>query len=331
MPSFLRRGFFFVFLLTGFPQLLSAHHPVQAQLAAHHERENAGIASGPMINSPTASTLGKNHVAGGFLLHYTRYNSIPASNAHRLHHDGRDIHGKNHEEIYEFQLGYGVLEDLDLYLSAPIVSKNSIEIDSHARLGAKEHATGFGDMRLLGKYRFFKQYVEAALLAGIKFPTGRTTAERGSDTEFETELQPGSGSWDGQFGIVLSRSFKQRLSLASSFEYFLNTKGAQEHEMGDSFRYNIGASYVLRALGKRPNVSLVLEMNTEWAKKDSSRTMNRVFDSGGTTVLLSPGMVFDLTKNLSAYWAMPVPIYQNLGGEHEELNLQVLTGVSLHF
>lgn len=288
-------------------------------------------ASAPMINSLTASTIGKNHATAGFAFHQTRYNSIPAHDAHELHHDDRDIHGKNHEEIYNFHLGYGITDDWDLYLSAPLVSKTSIQVDSHRYLGRGERSGGFGDMRLLTKYRFWKRYFEAAFVGGIKFPTGKVSSKDQSGAKFETEQQPGSGSWDGEFGLALSRSFAKRISLATSFQYALRGEGAQDRKLGDTFVYSIGSSFAIRELGKHPNVSIVLELNNKWMLKDHSRDADRVFDSGGMLMLISPGLMADITKNLSAFFAMPIPVSQNMGGEHEELKYELITGVNWHF
>lgn len=295
---------------------------------AHHDGHTT---AGAMINSPTASTLGRNRLSAGFAFNNLRYNSVPAGDAHRLHHEGRDIHGKNHEEGYNIDLGYGVLNDLDVYLTAPIVSKNSIEVDRHRTLGKKESATGFGDMRLTGKYRFWEKHVEAALISGIKFPTGRTAAKRDSGDKFAPENQPGSGSWDAEFGLALSRGFRKHFLAAASFQYFLKTEGAQGHEGGDAFRGNLGFSYAVKELGKYPNLSVVFELNHEWALKDRSRAEVRVFDSGGTAVFATPGLNAALTRRASLFWGMPVPVYQNLGGEHEELKLETLAGINFYF
>ncbi len=289
------RYVFFTFILCFYlSATLDAHHPAPTPSA--QDSDFSGISSGPMLHSPTASTLGKNKSQIGFSFEYVRYNSIPAANAHRLHHRGRDVHGKNHEQMYGLNVGYGVLDDLDLYLSAPFVSKNSIDIHDHHNLGKKERATGFGDLSLQTHYKFWKKYVEAAALAGIKFPTGRTAAKRDSGDKFAPELQPGTGSWDGQFGIAVSRSFKKRISTATSFQYFLHGEGAQDHKQGDVFRYNIGTSYTLRNLGSSPNLSLVAELNYEWALRDHSREEDRVFDSGGTTISFAPGIQISMNR-----------------------------------
>ncbi len=303
------------------------------------ERQKESISSGAMLNSPTATTVGRSHVAAGFVFEYDRFNSIAPDTAHALHESGRDIHGKDYEEYYNMLLGYGLWDDLDIHLVAPIVSKTSLQIEDAGddgagipgNLGRRETFSGFGDMRLLGKYRFWKKFVEAALIAGIKFPTGTTSKKDKSGNKFEPEQAPGSGSWDGEFGLALSRSFFHQLSFAQSFKYTLKGEGAQDRKSGDEFRYSLGTSYALRKFGKYPNLSIVAELNNIWMLRDHSRKEDKVFDSGGTTIFVTPGLSADITRNISAFWAISTPIYQNLGGEHEELKIRILAGVNIHF
>ena len=281
-----------------------------------------------MLNSPTASTLGKGKVAAGFDFRYVNFDEFDPILGHELHHDGREIHGYRHAESYQWTLGYGVLEDVDLFLSAPLVSVSSNQIEVHRDAGRNERSTGFGDMRLSGKYRFWKKGVEAALLAGLKFPTGVSAVKDKAGNKFAPELQPGSHSWDADFGIAFSRSFRSRISAATSFEYVLRTRGGQGFNGGDVFRYSAGGAVSLRRFGKYPNASAHLELNNEWALKDHERSgVNR--DSGGTTISLTPGLSFSITPAVSAYAAMPLPVYQNLGGLHEETYFQVLAGMSV--
>ncbi|OGW77785.1 MAG: hypothetical protein A2Z83_04255 [Omnitrophica bacterium GWA2_52_8] len=293
--------------------------------------EEGSISGAATLRSPTPSVLGKNHGIAGFSFDYLRYRPIPPSDAHRLHHRGHDVHGKNHDETYSLVGGIGILNDLDLYVSAPIVSKSSIEVHDHELLGDKERAAGFGDMRAVLKYRFLKRFVEAAVLAGMKFPTGRTKAKRRSGDKFAAENQPGSGSWDGQFGIAAARRVYRRLSAVTSFEYSLNGEGAEDHKLGDVFRYNLGTSVLLRESGIYPNLSMIAELNHEWALKDHSREAARVMDSGGTSIFVSPGVILDLTGQWSFFWGMSLPVYQNLGGKHEETRFSMTAGTTFAF
>jgi len=287
-----------------------------------------GISSGAMINSPTASALEKKHMAAGFIFNAQRYHKLDARTAHRLHHDAHHVHGKNREEFYHFNLAYGLFDDLQIDLDAPLVSKKSIDIESHTRQGTQDSTTGFGDMRFGTKYRFWKKGIEAAFISGIKFPSGKTSSKREDGSKFEIENQPGSGSWDADFGLALSRRFKNRVSAATSFQYFLRgTSKTQDY--GDIFRASVGTSVALRKLGNYPNVSLVSELNQEWQNRDRERDGTKLIDGGGTTLWYSPGIHVDLTKWSSAFFAMPIPLYQNINGAHEALRYQILSGISV--
>ena len=305
-----------------------AHHPGYTPTGGGVVEDGENISSVSMLNSPTATTLGKNNFASGFVFDFVNYDQIPAREAHELHEDGREIHGLKHSEFYNMHAGFGVLEDLDLFLIAPIVSRSTNQVEDEDAIGRDERSTGFGDMRLVGKYRFWKKGVEAAVIAGVKFPTGKSSDKDKSGAKFDPEVQPGSGSWDGEFGIALSRSFRNRFSASTSFEYILRTEGGQGFDGGDIFRYSIAASASLRPYGQYPNANLHVELNNEWARRDHERGI-KTFDSGGTTVSVTPGMSFVLNEHVSAFWAMPVPIYQNLGGEHEEVEYQILTGINI--
>lgn len=294
----------------------------------HPDRRPTG---GGFILTPTATTLGQGHGTVGFLFEHQRFNSIPAGDAHTLHHQGHEVHGKAHEEFYNLSLGYGLREDLDLFVIVPVVSKTSIEIESHAALGQRGTAAGLGDLRLVGKYRFWEREADAALLLGVKAPTGSTSETGAAGTEFGPELQPGTGSWDLMTGLAVSRSFGHHLAAAGSVRYLARGEGAKDAALGDLFHGTLGVSYALRPFGTHPNLSAALELHHEWALRDHSREQDKVWDSGGTTILLSPGFSAELTEQVSVFWAMPIPVYQNLGGQHEELRYEVITGLAWHF
>ena len=120
-----------------------------------------------------------------------------------------------------------VSDDFTLALRLPYVQRfNAREAEHHhhepgehhdepGESGADHHAAeildlgdpdGLGDATLFGEYRFFQstdRRTHLALLAGIKAPTGET-GRRGGGARLETELQPGSGSWDSLLGLAAS-------------------------------------------------------------------------------------------------------------------------------
>jgi len=129
--------------------------------------------SGGMMTTPSATTLGQGHAAVGFLFEYQRFNPYPAEDAHALNDNGHDVHGKDHEEYDNLSLGYGLLNNLDVFLVTPLVSKTSLQIEDADALGRKEHATDIGDLRFIGKYRFWEQGGGCSRATGSQSPHGR--------------------------------------------------------------------------------------------------------------------------------------------------------------
>ncbi len=296
--------------------------------AKRSDGKSAGVST---ITTPTASTLGKGRGVAGFLFEQQRYDAIPASEAHAFHHQDRDLHDKTHEEFYTMTGGYGLLPDMDLYVSLPVVSRSSLQIEHHNRLGQVDTYSGLGDLRLTGKYRFWKKQMDAAVLIGVKAPTGKVSDIDKSGDKAEPELQPGSGSWDFTAGLAVSRSFWQRWGLASAAQYTYRGEGTGATRLGDIFRWDLGASYALKPLGQNPNLSLVAEFQLQWSGRERSPGSDKVFDSGGTVLFFSPGISADFTKSFSAFVATPIPVSQDLGGQHVETKYGLLAGASWHF
>ena len=202
------------------------------------------------------------------------------------------------------------------------MDKASIEVASDERLGEKNRAAGFGDLGLVGKYRFWRKGVDAALLRGVKAPTGETSQRTPTSEKFEPKQHPGSHERGrGLTHLCAPPNRREPLPIHDPGE------GAQALKMGDLFRADVGASYAFRPLGRYPNLSVMLGLHHEWAIRDHSREGDAAVDSGGTTILLNPG----LSASLTAWWAMPIPVFQHLGGEHEMLRSELLTGVVWHF
>lgn len=297
-------------------------------MAQGHSGDHDEPAGSPMILTPVGSSLGRRRLTAGFGWEHRRYNTMPARDAHELHHEDRDVHGKNHEERYAMQLGYGVTDRLSVFASLPIVSKTSIQIDNHRHLGRGERAAGLGDLALSAHYQFMEGPIDAAARAGVETPTGETSDHDQAGQKFQPEQQPGGGAWNGEFGLAASRRLGP-ISVASGASYIRHGEGAQDHRSGDAIRSSVGFGYAL-PLAKAARAHAVLELQGEWAFRDRSRGERHVLDSGGTTVLVSPGVAVS-TEQITLYWAMPVPVYQNLGGEHEELKYELLSGMVWRF
>lgn len=270
-----------------------------------------------------------------YLFEQQNWDKMDARDAHELHEDGHDFHDKTTEDIHHFKMGRYLAEDLNVFIDLPYVIRQSLEVDSHSILGSKQESQGLGDLHLFGNYRFWQDDARAlSAVAGIKFPSGATEEKNSVGTLFEPELQPGSGSYDYILGGI-HKVQRGRSSVIANTSYVWTTRGAQEFEFGDVTTVSLAADYLLnpqaRYLKTRVGIDAVFQ-NEEEQRKDGVK----VNDSGGQTLLLGPivkaqGLPVPLRGTYSAgrqgnpylglTGSLLFPVYQHLGGVHQELDL----------
>jgi hypothetical protein len=198
----------------------------------------------------------------------------------------------------------------------------------------------------------------------VKAPTGVTNRVDKAGELFDAEFQPGTGAWNGLFGVA----FTQRAG-AWSFDtnvlYALSSNGTQDTNLGDRFLYNAALSYRLTAgptaqaghmhLGALPepmyhggpkdggkghshdeaaapagpSVDLVLELNGEWHDKQVTAGV-KDSNSGGNVVFLSPGVRLSVDK-WSGYLSFGIPVASEPNGIQPEPSWRIVSGVSLAF
>src|SRR5262249_20335715 len=93
---------------------------------------------------------------------------------------------------------------------------------------------GFSDLTLWGQYRFFsdkKAQAELAVLLGVKAPTGVTNRVDNQGQLFDAEFQPGTGAWNGLFGLAVTKRFGS-WSLDGNLLYILSSRGTQATILG---------------------------------------------------------------------------------------------------
>jgi hypothetical protein len=262
----------------------------------------------------------------GFLFEYVNWDEISPEKAHELHHEDRHIHDKKHEEFYSILLRYGITNDLSISFQAPYVERRSVQIDEHDAVGDNEKSTGIGDSILLGNYRFYKKAFDATGIFGFKLPTGSKNERNSLGERFEPEEQPGTGSLDYYLGLALSKKVK-KLTLGGSVLYQFRTEGSQDYDFGDLIRVNFTPSYPLLPELSRPNLHIVTGFEGQFANKDEVDG-DAIRDTGGTTIFFAPGLYSQLTDHLITGISAPIPIYQALGGIHQEVDYSVLISMA---
>jgi len=306
----------------------------QALMMGHHQGGVGGFGGskgglkGQSIASP--ETLKKNKFSLGFLFEYQDWKHNDPLKVHRQHEgEGRDVHSRRNDMVYNVVLGYGITDNLSLTLQLPFVERRARQIKDEDFVGQRETSSGKGDVITYGKYRFYNKLFGAAAILGIKAPTGRTSETDKQGTRFDPEEQPGTGSTDFMFGMAINKTFG-RLTVDGAITYQLKGSGTQDYEFGDIVRANIESAYAIKERGEYPGVELLAGVNAQFADKDHENA-KRISDSGGTTVFFAPGLSSQLTDNVSSSVSVMFPILQNLGRDHQEVDYVVLFSIGYNF
>jgi outer membrane putative beta-barrel porin/alpha-amylase len=333
---------------------------------AHHPGGggNAGGA-GPVVTIP-ATTLEEGHFSMAVWYEYVRLGGL--SDAGLIDAAANHIHAHSIKTIESAvaAFAYGVTDNFMIALRAPINRRSDIREGHHSHgpegntVDNRGDSTGFGDVTLLGQWRFLNNIAaqtQAAVLFGIKAPTGTTNLFDQNGELFETEFQPGSGSWDWLLGAAFSQRFGS-WSFDSNVLYIGAGKGAQETNLGDRFLYNAALSYRLfgassdprnaqahagHSHGKTPIrkapapveapqswvLDAVLELNGEWHAKQ--KVAGEIDDnSGGNTIYIAPGLRASYGR-FSSFVSVGIPIVNNLNGLQSKPDYRVLTGMSFAY
>ncbi len=349
--------------LTFFSSAALAHHPGGVGNA---------LGAGP-INTISATTLEQGQSVAGITVLYTSYDNLSDATLIEAAEAGiEDVHGLGSIQNYGLTYSYGLTNDLMVTLWLPYVRRTGIrevphehgegdghdEDHEHVEVESLGSPSGIGDLSLLGQYRFINDRAsrtEAALLLGFQAPTGETD-ETSHGELLEAEFQPGSGSWDGLFGVALTHRAGP-WSYDGNVLYTLVTEGTQDTDLGDVFFYNAAISYRLTSLaGSAPmfhgansheagddghghshphaessgaGLDLVLEVNGEWdAKQETAGVTDE--NSGGHTIYIAPGLRY-FYDQWSSYFSFGIPVLTDVNGIQAEPDWRISAGSSLAF
>lgn len=313
---------------------------------ADHAAIGFGDGGAGSINTPSASTLKKSALALSLNSEYT--NTEPFSDAELIGMAGAHVHAHSVDWmlVTSVNLSYGISDDLTFSLRVPYVYRNNVRAGSHVHGGgglvlntAEYHgnAGGLGDVSAMGKYRFWNaDGNQAALLFGVKAPTGRSDLDHGG-SRLETEHQPGSGSWDGLLGLALSHRAGPWAFDASTL-YVAATQGAERTDLGNRLQYNVGVAYRIGGEShdhgsythQHTAWDLVLELNGLWSdEKKIAGVIDR--ESDGNEVFLSPGLRYVANEHWSGHVSFGVPVVSNIGEGHADTDFKMTLGITRAF
>lgn len=315
-----------------------------AQALADHAMGGLGLGTAGPITTISASTLPKAKFAASYQVEHIAFKEFSDEQLGDFALQGIELHSLKSNTTHSLRLAYGATDDLTVGLKLPYVTRRNVreahfhedegELELH-RLGDSE---GLGDLTALGQYRFMNSGgTEAAVLFGVKAPTGKTDRSTARGGTFEAEHLPGSGSWDGLLGAALSKHLGP-LSIDASLLYTLAGDGTQQTNLGDRVTYNLALSYRLggaheHAPGSAEHAhfswDLVFELNGERQQKTDIAGV-RDPNSGGNLIFASPGIRFS-GEGWSAFASYGRPIVESLNGIQHEPDYRLVAGVAVGF
>ena len=316
---------------------------------AHHGGEGglgggAGIA-GPIVTIP-AYALPKGSKFVSLITNYTNADIFSDSKLKRLGRRGEDIDVVENTLSPSLTAGLGITNKLSASISVPYVFKFGVRrVEGTEDILNKGNSIGVGDINFFTLYEFLhsdKYDLHAALLGGLKIPSGVRRTHDHEGHIFRAEHQPGTGSWDPQIGLALSKH-AGIFHLDANGMYRFSTKGIQDTILGDVASYNFAVSYLIgtkksfidrlfpKHLGKS-NLSwhLIAEANGNWVEKPKVEN-HREENEGGTLIYLSPGIRAIIDKKWVANLSVGLPAIQNLNGRRKPPNIRLILGITRVF
>ena len=183
--------------------------------------------------------------------------------------------------------------------------------------GYDSSASGFGDVRVIGRYYGFSESRNFGLLFGLKLPTGNTkqtsvAADGSTPVAVDPGLQLGTGTTDAILGAYYFDNLNQNWDyfVQMQFQSALNSydMAAGAYRPGDSVNLTGGMRY-----HGFESFTPTMQINARYVNADSG-TGADTYATGGTLVYFTPGVVIPVSPGTSLYTSLQLPIYQNLNG-----------------
>jgi hypothetical protein len=337
-----------------------------------------------LILAPPALAHGDHGGGGGTILppgitlisfEYDQVRFRPISDARLvdLSAQERNAHSLREIAVPSISIGYGLTRDLTIGLRAPYLANRGIRETGEDPLApdiaARGGVYGFGDVSLTATYRLSHDAnsgFDTAVIFGVKAPTGRNDAVDKSGVLFETEHQPGTGSWDGLFGATLTKQAGP-FTLTGNALFMLSGPGDQLTNQGDRLTYSLSASYRMwtsslaspsamrlggsfdgmmhhggvdhsaaghtqvHTPGRVDELALdvSLGLNGFWSGQQQIAGV-RDDNTGGNLLLITPGLRLS-TDRWAGFVNVGLPVVRDLNGIQSDPKWQLSTGVSVQF
>lgn len=316
-------------------------------LADHPAGGNGALTGGAMqVSGPDTLAIGG--FAAGVRFSYFRPKRRSDGTLEGL--AGQHIHAHASDFALRSSAGlaYGVTDRLTLAVDLPYLHHDNIREGAHSHHGGAAHnevvkrgnMSGLGDATLLAKFRLLGSAESGlALIGGLKLPTGSTRKRDNEGERFETEHQPGSGSWDPIVGLAAGTPLGA-LQLNASAIYQKAGKGAMNTRLGNRAQGGLALTRRFEvpdhheAGDDQPHGhaswDAFVELTGEWEGRQKIGGEVEAH-SGGRAVFLSPGARFNSASGWSAGASVGVPLWQRIRASHPDMGYRLTFALGRSF
>lgn len=315
--------------------LIASSVALVAPAHAHVASVNAGKTSGPVLTE-SAQTLEQGKSAIGLTYQHVDLDGFSGQELIDIAEAGfEEVHNTDAIQISSFHVSHGVTDRLELSVLLPLISRTNIaegELeDGEGEIETLGDSFGVGDIMLRARYHLLSQEHAAADLGlgvAIKAPTGETGEREDEGGSFETEFQPGSGSFDYDFSIAAGRDFGP-WAINAAAEYTLVTEGAQDTNLGDTFTASTAVSRGWDVSGGH-NLTLIAELL--YIDQEAERIGDETdINSGGRQLFIAPGARFNTRQGFGIFASLAFAIDEDLNGIQNETDLRLTAGLGWTF
>ena len=272
-------------------------------------------AQGPPINSQNAFVTGLN--GAGFRTFFLGFERSG------LRLDGNEVADPLERQVsvrgQMFVLPYELVSNRLVVMAVLPYLNKTLEMGSPGNQQALS-VNGPGDLAVAAKLGMYQRdrpnkTTRMALFGRVKMPTGGNNAVGPEGQALPKSLQLGTGSVDGSAGFILTHSVGP-LGLSGDVIYDVNTE-SEGFAFGDVLHYDVALGYRIlpRIYRTYPakQINIYLEANGTWSRQN---TLQGAFlaDSGGTLLLLSPGVQFIPLGSFLLEATYQVPVWHGLHG-----------------
>lgn len=190
---------------------------------------------------------------------------------------------------------------------------------------------GLGDLHLFAEYAFFirdekEKTTRSIAIGGIDLPTG---------SHGNPGLPPGLWNGSGAENYFIGTAFSYipaRWGFYTDLIYRITSEGTG-FEFGDTLRYDVALGYrlwpAIYETYPSPQINLFLEFNGLWEQKsrDFSSDGNKIHDSGGNRIFISPGIQYIPGRAFLIEASVQLPLVENLNGDQLKTDFQANFGL----